>query len=591
MLGIAQQLFLERRGSKPSSLATALSRWPSLDNLLPKSRNLELAIATELLSPFPKASEQAAAFICHLCLAARQGHLCVRVDGNTLSPSPRELWNEILIEDSDDELLKVIDRMIVDGINQLPPELIGFPHHADRPLVVSASHYYLKRFWDGETVVIKHIERLLAKTPTITIDAERLASRSAELTNLKVLNAEQAAALIQAGRSSLTLITGGPGTGKTYVAGHLIQAIRDLVDDSSQIEIVATAPTGKAAANLTTSLTRVLKQGNHVSARTLHSVLGLSSRQRKVSALTADVIIVDESSMVDVQLMSRLLGAVKTGARVILLGDKDQLPAVEAGGIFADLVIALKDKYVVRLTKCHRTDSPAILNLAAAVREGNATQLKAASDNIQIHNWPDEETSLWDILKARWTTHLGEVCRDPLSMLQNIHRFRILTPLREGPWGVESINHHLVQWTRQQSGRRPFVLPIMIAVNDYTAELLNGDVGVLVTNVAEPYALFMQGDHVRTIPETALPHYSYAFALSVHKSQGSEFDQVLLLLPSRSEAFGREMLYTAITRARREIEIWSAPSLMNTLLQHRMERLSGLQNRLKEHSQSVTNCN
>ncbi|MDP1836420.1 MAG: exodeoxyribonuclease V subunit alpha [Chlamydiales bacterium] len=538
MPGIAQKLFLQRK-KQPIKIS---GKWPLLQRLVTEGSplHLELALANDFVPEMP---ECVALFMCHLVLAAKQGHLCVSLENGAIRPCPVTLWSEILSEQAQ-PLPSNLTELIVEGAN-------GFPIDVDEswPVLREGSRFYLRRYWNDESVIVEEFKRLVTVKPRITVNPPQLSS----------LNDEQKAAVIHACSNSLTFVTGGPGTGKTYTAGCLVDAF------GSAGEVIAAAPTGKAASNLSERLGRA-----GIKAKTLHSLLGLNKKHGDSSvSLTADLIIVDECSMIDAQMMASLLRAVKTGARLVLLGDSDQLPSIEAGGIFADLAHAVPECCVC-LQKCLRTESTSILNLAAEIRQGKMSL--QSNEDIVINPWPIQEKQLWNTL-VNYCQPLFNLSMhdDPEKIFSRINQRRILTPLREGPWGVTSINERLV------SSHHMKVIPIMVTVNDYSQELFNGDVGLLVDR---SYALFKSGQTIRRVPVATLPRYEYAFALSVHKSQGSEFDHVMLLLPPRSEAFGREILYTAVTRARKGVEIVSSTHMLETLLQRQMTRLSGIQQRL-----------
>lgn len=594
MLGVAQKLFADRCGRMPWKRSLGSGSWPILERLLSEGArlHLEITLARQILCDYPEVDEAAAAFLCHLCLAARQGHLCVVVDESGVQPSPQRLWSEMLLEGSplaEDNLLEEVTALVRAGSSKLPAGVVGFDASSSAPVIKSGSSYYLKRFWTYEMSVAQQVCRLLGESPARKADLGNVSNQVAALLDSGQLNSLQAQAIIKASTGCFTIVTGGPGTGKTYVAGYLIRLLWEALHDLSTYEIVAAAPTGKASANLAASLVRALSgltDPPRVKSKTLHSLLEVNKRHFEGAvSLTADLIIVDESSMVDVQMMSRLLKAVKNGARLILLGDSEQLPAVEAGGVFADLTASLEKSCVVRLEQCLRTDSIAILEAAASIRDGDVYQLRQVlSSNAQelhFHEWTEgADAYIWNAILEHSASFLHYSNEDSVVLLEQMNRRRILTPLREGPWGVKTLNDRLLEWVRGHQQGPCSVLPIMVVVNDYSKELFNGDVGVLIEDGKESYALFLGTKGVRRFPEVTLPRYEYAFALSVHKSQGSEFDEVLLLLPPRSEVFGRELLYTAVTRAKKRLDIIGASTMLDTLVQRPMERLSGLRDRL-----------
>jgi len=249
----------------------------------------------------------------------------------------------------------------------------------------------------------------------------------------------------------------------------------------------------------------------------------------------ADLVLVDEASMIDAELMASLFSAMKEGARLILIGDKDQLPPVESGNFFADL--ADEKEIVTSLGRCLRAELNEIVEMAQAVKEGRCI--------------PAQPLPEW--------AHIIEAVFERKAC--------VLTPLRYGPFGVNRLNQKLLKEHQARGGNR---FPIMITVNEAALDLYNGDLGELVP--AEKCAYFGE----RKVPEYLLPHYEYAYVLSVHKSQGSEYDEVMVLLPDGSEVFGREMLYTALTRAKKRVSIYASEGILPKIVSKHERRLSGL---------------
>ncbi len=424
----------------------------------------------------PQGPEKAQLLLAYLMQSAREGHLCVALDEEQLSHLPDFLFDEVLVQ--------------------------------------KENRIYLRRNWECEQSFLTHLARLQTHSPSKTIQIKS--------TQIFGLNPEQEAAVHQAAKSSLTLISGGPGTGKTFTAAVMIR----LFLEAGLKKIAVAAPTGKATANLRSAL---LQFNDNCQAQTLHSLL-------KKKPIDADLVLIDEGSMVDAELMEALFSAVKTGSRLILLGDRDQLPPVDVGHFFGDL--ARNPKLTVELKTCLRAELKQIIDWASAVKRGEA---------IPVEPLPDVKTLVAMILEKG-----GQV----------------LTPLRKGLYGSDYLNQCLLLEERKRGATE---IPILITVNDSTLELYNGDTGILHATTREAH--FSAG---RVFPEQILPPYEYAYALSVHKSQGSEYDSVIVLLPEGSESFGREMLYTAITRAKKEITILAHPGILEKVIQNRTYRLSGI---------------
>ncbi len=414
----------------------------------------------------PHASEPVSQFLADLLKAAREGHLCLPLDKNL--DLPKHLFTEALVEEN--------------------------------------GRVYLRRNWECEKKFIKYFERLNNQPPAIDIPDFEIS---------EPLEPEQKQAIFNAVKFSLSLICGGPGTGKTYTAATLIKKFLPYLD------VVVAAPTGKAAANLRGALEGVCE------VMTLHALL----RKKRVRA---DLVVVDEASMIDAELMAALFSAIKEGARLVLIGDKNQLPPVESGNFFADL--AEGNACMIELGRCLRAELKEIVDMAQAVKSG-----------LSIPSLPIPRIE--ELIEGVFER---QAC--------------VLTPLRHGPFGVNRLNERLHKEDRIRGGKR---FPIMITVNDSSCDLYNGDVGVLVPE--EECAYFRE----RKVPIYRLPHYEFAYVLSVHKSQGSEYDEVIVLLPEGSEVFGREMLYTAITRAKKRVVIYAAEGIVSQIVAKKERRLSG----------------
>ncbi len=415
----------------------------------------------------PSASDSVQHYLADLLKAAREGHLCLPENPDVKLPDP--LFEKALVQEK--------------------------------------GRIYLRRNWECEHRFFHHFQRLKKETPSVAIP---------ELHFTESLESEQKEAILHAARRSLSLICGGPGTGKTFTAATLIRHFLPYLK-----EVVVAAPTGKAAANLRAPLKGL------ASVQTLHSLL-------KKPRLTADLILVDEASMIDAEMMASLFSAVQEGARLVLIGDKDQLPPVESGHFFADL--AADAALVTELNRCLRAELNTIVEWARAVREGKEIPVHPLPTFDQLVEWVLEE----------------KMC--------------LLTPLRKGPWGVERLNQRILKEHRKRGGAR---FPIMIKVNDSAVDLYNGDLGELVADEKKAYF----GE--REVPEYLLPHYEYAYVLSVHKSQGSEYDAVAVLLPEGADVFGREMLYTALTRAKKRVEVYAAEGVLAPILAKQEHRHSG----------------
>ncbi len=590
--------------------------------------SLDLYLAKELLGDDSLNLNCAAALICHLSLSARRGHLCIEIDGDKVWPDPRSAWNEnryseegsLQKEDASEYLDQVTD-MIARGIEQLPLKLLTVLRNdvdeidaLQTPLCRMGNRIYFQRYWFYETFFLFHYRRFISNQPRIGFDKSKIFEQVKSLENSKKLLPDQAKAILNACDHTFTMICGGPGTGKTYTAGTLICTLWNALEKNQQekFEIALAAPTGKAAANLQKSLLRATEgigQLSNLQSKTLHALLGMkgTSITTDPELLPFDLVIVDESSMIDVRLMAALFAAMKPGSRLILLGDSHQLPAVEAGSLFADFVNEEGEiSRVSKLHQCLRSELQGILDVAAAINQGNAEEViqlfgSGASGIERLIIEPDLKTN--SAIAKELCHYACERFRmenleglEPKDLLNHFNSFRLLSPMRKGVFGVEEINYLINRKIKSASvvgNRNQFIAPIMLLKNDYRLELFNGEVGVLVKSIVYgtqgdfdfrcgDYALFISKDGgIKKVAALMLPPFEYAYCLSVHKSQGSEFDHLLLLLPLGSESFGRELFYTAVTRARRQLTLWGDDITIKATVERKTQRLSGISGRLK----------
>ncbi len=472
------------------------NRWPLLNQLVQYEafEFIDYLVAEKLLENYPDLTEEIVILFCHLSLASRKGHLCVKINEHEILPAPSELWvnSDENAEITPSQLLQKVREAVLHGTKKLPPNLVvdvtkmSREHFPSTPLCSFEDLYYFQKYWIYETRILEHLLKLLKHSPSIKIEGP---------VELEGLLPEQIQAIECALEASLTIISGGPGTGKTYTAGQLIGFFcqKLSLDDLKRYQIVLAAPTGKAASNLQKSLKNALKNtdiAQPIQTKTLHSLLGIKkngSRTSEKGKILADLIVVDECSMIDVRMMGDLLEAIKPGARLILLGDHQQLPSIEAGSLFSELINLLKnDKYVHFLRKCLRIELKSILDLAEHVNQGRSLDvlesLKTGSEEIQYTAFNDSK-NLHDIqlkLLARaknrflaWQASSWQ--NSEQSLLEKSGHFRILTSLRKGPLGVDELNnlffHHLLKSAKKEV---PFPVPIMLVQNESRLGLFNG---------------------------------------------------------------------------------------------------------------------
>ncbi|NNG21894.1 exodeoxyribonuclease V subunit alpha [Telluria aromaticivorans] len=525
----------------------------------------------------------------------------------------------------------------------------------DQPLVLDGERLYLRRYWRDEMLVADAVRGRALATREVDdasvrgwldiLFASQRTSGHADGPDWQKL------ACAIALRGSVAIITGGPGTGKTYTVARLLALLFATAPEAASQRIALAAPTGKAAARLKQSIDKALnelaeKVGSTLplreltlrmgAARTLHSLLGARPDTRafahhRGNPLDVDVLIVDEASMVHLEMMASLLDALPPTATLILLGDKDQLASVEAGAVLGDLCHnaqaggytpatldyvraasgeALPDDFIgdggtlaqqtVMLRHSRRFGGP-IGRLALAVNAGDAPKaeavLRAGEPGVRwIENAQQQQVLLLaqsgygpylDVLNtgsgSPFNTNHEEWVR---QILQRFESFRILCAVRDGEWGVSGLNEAIAGRLAQAGLLRPsgewYVgRPVMVTRNDYGTGVFNGDIGLTLLDPARPGALrvyFLEGEAVRSVLATRLRNVETAFAMTVHKSQGSEFRHTVLALPrERGAILTRELVYTGITRASEQFTLVSPPgTVLAEAVALRTHRTSGL---------------
>lgn len=522
-------------------------------------------------------------------------------------------------------------------------KLVGGPDSPPRarlPLWLDAAdRLYLGRHFHYEARVAEVLCRLLADPPRMAVDAATLRRRLSRHFRLEGEAPDWQAVAVATGLlSRLTVITGGPGTGKTTTVLWLLVALLEQAREEGREppRIRLAAPTGKAAARLGESLRERLpkmdldasvREAMPPNASTVHRLLGVragSSRFRHDRAypLDADVVVVDEASMVDLPLMAKLLDALPDRAALVLLGDRDQLASVEAGnvlagicaaagegmlspgradrirqatgfdvpsapgaGIFADAVIELRDS--------HRFGADSGLGRLAALVRGGDT--RAVLDGLAGETFAGVSRAQPPNVAAHVLARGGETFAqlagnaDPARALAQASRLRVLTALREGPSGCTAINAAVEHFLRQRAGvpARARWYPgrlLLVTENDPGSGLFNGDVGIVLPVQGDRLAAWFPAADggVRSLPLQALPAHDSAFAMTIHKSQGSEFDEVVIVLPREdARVLGRELLYTAVSRARTGVHLVAGDEVLAATIGRSTRRFSGLADRLK----------
>jgi exodeoxyribonuclease V alpha subunit len=518
----------------------------------------------------------------------------------------------------------------------------------DQPLVLDGERLYLRRYWRDETLVARSIGARALGVRAVDAQGVR------QWLDLLFASDRQSAgpdwqkiACAVALRGQLAIITGGPGTGKTYTVARLLALLFAVAEHPERQRVALAAPTGKAAARLKQSIDKALSEladkvgaalplreltARMGAARTLHSLLGArpdtrSFAHNKGNPLDIDVLIVDEASMVHLEMMASLLDALPDGATLILLGDKDQLASVEAGAVLGDLcrdaqaggysaataayALAASGEQIaaqflgqagalaqqtVMLRESRRFGGP-IGQLALAVNGGDATRAEQVLREGGDLRWIEQAHPHHVVQLAAdgYAPCLTLIAAGPAgahevwvgAVLQRFEAFRILCAVREGEWGVAGLNAAIEQRLDgagliRRRGEWYVGRPVMITRNDYGTRVFNGDIGLTLPDPARPGSLrvyFLEGDVVRSVLATRLRHVDTAYAMTVHKSQGSEFRHTVLVLPKQGGAMiARELVYTGITRASAQFTLVTpGAGVLADAIARRTRRASGLQ--------------
>lgn len=532
---------------------------------------------------------------------------------------------------------------------------------AETPLVLSAARLYLRRYWRDQQFIA---EALRLRAQQRVADAANPEALRPWLEQLFPASDEpgdalpwQKIACALALRSHFSIITGGPGTGKTYTAARFMALL--MATSSTPLRIVLAAPTGKAAVRIDESLRSAvgtLPQLGRIPdmaaafarlrpARTLHSLLGARPDSRRfrhdaANPLELDVLVVDEASMIHQEMMAALLRALPPAARLILLGDQDQLASVEAGAVLAELCLG-SGKYDA--ATCHYMQA----SCGAAPQPGDNGPSPLAANIIRLqrsHRFNAEIGALADAVhgghpetavRILQTARTGTLAWQPApaihrilelagsesaygrvwqaagqpppkdqqqhgawvkAILNDYAGFRILCALRQGPWGVTGINRAIEDYLQRQGILQSRSLwyagrPTLVTRNDPNLGLSNGDIGIALPDPDKRLRVYFPNseDAPRAILPSRLNHAESAWAMTVHKAQGSEFAHTVLILPSEdSPVLSRELLYTAITRARKCFTLVAPRERLENAIQRQTRRMSGLHAALYDPGQRIS---
>ena len=461
------------------------------------------------------------------------------------------------------------------------------------PLVRDGGQLYLARLWRAETGLAACL--VAADRPAPVAGPAALQSAIERVFGLADPTDAQQVAVLTALQRRLCVITGGPGTGKTSTLARLLVAFAQL---RPALRVAYAAPTGKAAARLAQALAEAvahLDPGGEIARRlpraglTVHRLLG---RQPDVPAPeTLDLLIVDEASMLDLELAHDLVSRLGEHTRLVLAGDRDQLASVEAGAVFAELCEARLDGRVRLLRNWRQREAPGIAALAAAIRQGEVPADAALGTDVMLRAAAPNEVlaramaGFEPALALIRATPIADD-RDAVAIVQACERFRVLCAQRGGPLGTLALNAAIARRVHDGS---PAWYPgrlVMVTRNEIARQLFNGDVGVCLPWAQRDGALavaFVAAGAVRWVPLAQMPGCEDAWAMTIHKSQGSEFAHTVLVLPdSPSPLLTRELVYTGITRAKARLDLYGDRALLAQAVRKKTERYSGLSERLGE---------
>lgn len=555
-----------------------------------------------------------------------EGHICLRLD--ELDPAKEELpasFQALLHKKGGWE-------------NE---RLVGLNPGDRKPFILFNNCLYLQRYFHYESVILKRIKEFLE------MEEKLLTSRYAWLTAHRGFIRElfpfapegqgpdwQFVAAVSAVLNNFTIITGGPGTGKTTTVARILAVLYQM---NPQQRVALAAPTGKAALRMAESLKNASLPVNQaikdrfsgLEPSTIHRLLRYTPDSpyffhNEERPLNYEVVIVDESSMIDTALFAKLLGAVGPETRLILLGDKDQLASVEAGSLFGDLcqaqpvlnifsparaacINALIDdpqyaipntyisdacghplfQHVIELRYSHRFKNDAgIGRFSRAVIGGNSSELvKFLSDHNdeEIISDPGYSPELFENFAYGYADFIEE--KDIASALKKLNTLRVLCAVREGDQGLYAVNRRIEKFLEREklirlSGEFYENRPVIVTGNNYSVGVFNGDIGIVRPDNRGNMKVWFENAEEKIIPvlPASLGKVETVFAMTIHKSQGSEFNQVMIVLPQEKDiaVLTRELLYTAVTRARHQVVLQGTTEVITATVKTNVKRASGL---------------
>ncbi|MEX0724292.1 MAG: exodeoxyribonuclease V subunit alpha [Gracilimonas sp.] len=593
--------------------------WKNLQDWREKEfiTDLETEFVRFLMQLDPKVSDEVLLAAASLIFAHRNGHLCINLNSN---PKDSYLFNE-------PETKLELNQAIFDRW-KVSLEQCSLVSDGDvlNPLVLEEGRLYLHRLWKYEGELANWIQNKSGRTHQLNDDIRQvLIEILPPEKDLFEVNWQQVAVILSF-LKDLVVITGGPGTGKTFTVLNIIAA-HARVHDEESFSIALAAPTGKAARRLVESIQNGVKNlPEGVSDRiqlpetalTVHKLLGAgyrgsSFRYNSDNQLPHDLVIIDEASMLDINMWVRLIRAIGPKTKLVILGDKDQLASVEAGSILGDIcqgensfsgevVNAVQKAKGISIPESNAlpeiNDSVVFLTKSYRFKEDSGIQKLAQSINnsdpdecIKILNDPSYSDIQWipansdniaKVIQQYGIDHYEAYSKREISDISDAsNQKKILCAIRRSPFGVEEINHRIETEVKRVNGLLGNAdwyhgRPVMATRNDSVLRIKNGEIGLFDSR--EERVIF-EGDH--KVSPARLSSYESAFALTIHKSQGSEFEKVAIILPGRDNpVLSKEILYTSVTRARQNTLIIANEEILRQTITRSVTRKSGLRNKL-----------
>ncbi|MGV9712020.1 exodeoxyribonuclease V subunit alpha [Gordonia sp. NPDC003424] len=490
--------------------------------------------------------------------------------------------------------------VLVRGSENGPLRPLVMAESADGPLV------YLRKYHQQEEVVRDALDRRARTRPSA--DDHAVAAVIDEVFGATGDADEdlQRRAATMAATNWTVVVAGGPGTGKTYTVARILTVLDRLAGGGARIGLCA--PTGRAAAQLQAAVSADPAAPPDIHAVTVHTLLkwypGSQPKFGPTNKLPYDVVVVDETSMLSMTAMSKLLEALRPDTRLVLVGDPHQLASVDAGAVLADLVERAQAQPappVVILRREFRFGG-AISRVAQAINRGDAdavVDLVSGPDSDVTLIAPDSLDAVRDLVEP-WGAELRDAARsgDQDRALDALNAHRVLCAHREGMWGVAGWSRRVVEWLAELPGPRAAVLdsvtrypgqPLLVTANDRQLGTFNGDCGVVVTDRDASgtrgdglRVVFRRGSTLTALHPSRLGDVIPLYAMTIHRSQGSQFDAVTVVLPPEgSELLTRELLYTAITRAKKRVQIVGDPDVLRAAVHRRVQRASGLRSPIR----------